>query len=364
MKRNKLVSRFLILFLFLLGGAACKKDSNVRPDGPNGSVVYQGMPMAPGIVLGYIYHSPLFNAFTDLVYYKGKWIVVFREGTKHAGGTPGVIKVLTSEDGGAWKLDNTLSRDSIDLRDPKLTIDSLSDELYITCFGRNVLKGPNEHFRNFSIKYSSQMTSEDIEEIHNEWPDNNRFILWRWTIDGMSSYSLGYRLTSFSDTTVNLVLTQGDRRLRNLRSLKNINLRGQPSECTLRFDARKQMYLVVRSEYTGFYLGAAQPPYTNIEWEPNDRFTRLASPNFLFYKSYLLITGRDLIDYRFKFFAYNLEKKKIEKEIVFKGGIEVGYSGMSYNPADRNEVWITYYSYDTNGCDIYLAKMKLNEVLK
>jgi len=54
------------------------------------------------------------------------------------------------------------------------------------------------------------------------------------------------------------------------------------------------------------------------------------------------------------------------KQMEFPGGYEVGYGGMSMNPANKDELWISYYSIENGGLrtNIYLVKMNLKEVIK
>jgi hypothetical protein len=126
------------------------------------------------------------------------------------------------------------------------------------------------------------------------------------------------------------------------------------------------MYVTVRSDAANLHLGYADLPYERFTWLANDSLPRLASPNFLFYKSYILMTGRDLSDMKFKFYAYNLTTQKIEKVITFIGGYEVGYGGMSFNPANSAELLLSYYSIEHGGLgsNIYLARVDLNTILK
>lgn len=51
---------------------------------------------------------------------------------------------------------------------------------------------------------------------------------------------------------------------------------------------------------------------------------------------------------------------------IFPGGYEAGCGGMVYNPKNKNDLWISYYSIENggSGSNIYLAKMDLEKVLK
>ena len=60
-------------------------------------------------------------AFTDLLRWKNRWLCTFREAKGH-GGDNGVVRVITSADGTAWKSLAVIRQAGIDLRDPKLSV--------------------------------------------------------------------------------------------------------------------------------------------------------------------------------------------------------------------------------------------------
>ena len=61
------------------------------------------------------------NAFTDLLRHEGRWYCVFREGQRHVS-PDGALRVITSEDGHAWKSLALITHPIADLRDAKLSI--------------------------------------------------------------------------------------------------------------------------------------------------------------------------------------------------------------------------------------------------
>jgi hypothetical protein len=346
--------------------AGCKKNDPELVSDVGGTRVYVARKVQDGVFYGSIYFSSAFNAFTDLAYYKNMWIAVFREGTAHASGDPGRIKVLTSTDGARWKVSNILSLDSVDLRDPKIMVDSAGQQMYITFFGRDETTHHTRYYRNFYVDCSDSITKSKIEEITESWPASHEYITWRWTSYKQNAYCAAYRLSAMTDTTTNLCMTVGSPGLSNRKVYKRINLPGQPTETTMRFDKQGKMYLIVRADGEGSKIGATIAPYNNINWLSNGGLPNLASPNFLIRDSLLLITGRDKADQKFKFFSYNYKTETIEHEVDFPGGYEVGYGGMVYNPKNKNELWISYYSIENggSGSNIYLAKLDLEIVLK
>src|SRR5258705_3305641 len=60
------------------------------------------------------------SAFTDLVYFKDKWLCVFREGQAHVS-ADGAVCVLESADAQKWQRAAKPTRADGDLRDPKIS---------------------------------------------------------------------------------------------------------------------------------------------------------------------------------------------------------------------------------------------------
>ena len=61
------------------------------------------------------------NAFTDLVLFRGRWFLAFREATTHVS-ADGAIRILSSIDGDRWEPSALLTYPVADLRDPKLVV--------------------------------------------------------------------------------------------------------------------------------------------------------------------------------------------------------------------------------------------------
>lgn len=59
------------------------------------------------------------NAFTDLLFHKGRWYCVFREGSEHVS-PDGAIRVIVSDDGEKWTSLALITHEIEDLRDAKI----------------------------------------------------------------------------------------------------------------------------------------------------------------------------------------------------------------------------------------------------
>gem|GEM_PF-1429780 len=353
--------RYLILSLFLLNGllAGCTKGRGMLPEDIGRTFEFKETVVVDGITMGSIYSNRNFNAFTDLIHYRNKWMIIFREGTAHAGGINGRVKLVSSTDGRVWTVEKIYAYNGMDLRDPKFLLDSTNNELFITCFGLRYVNG-NKVSSNYAIKYDERQGGRIVLPIRIDREDDYNYVLWRYTHLRPTNYSMAYAFDSNnSDTSHKLFLFRSEN-MDKFETVTALRLQGRPSECTIKFRG-KRMYLAVRAEYMRTYLGYSEPPYTEFTWLRNQDIPSLAAPDFLFYNSTLLIAGRDLTDKRFKFFIYDLDTEKVKSSFTFPGGYEVGYSGMCYNPQNKDELWISYYSIEEgHGSNIYLAKIDLN----
>lgn len=349
-------------FLFILM-QSCKKESALIND--TGVVYnYTSIKLDSGIQIGEIYHTSNFAAFTDIAYYNGLWYTVFRIGTAHAEGENGQIKVLSSTDGLIWKVINNIAISKIDLRDPKLTIDSVNNNLYVSFFGRNVLKNGNVDIQNYIVEFNKITNNfNSITQVQYNKINGNQFVFWRYTYHEGKMYCAAYRIPLSKNSSDNVYLFISDNTFYAYKPLEELVLGGIASETTVRFSEDGDIYLVARTETIDSPIGISLPDYNITNWTFNRLLSVLASPDFLFYKNKLLITGRDSKDRKFKFFSYNLNSQTVEKVYTFPSGHETGYAGMSFNPNNNDELWISYYTIDDNSSSINLAKINLTKFL-
>jgi len=341
---------------------SCKKDKDKAftdqiVNDIDSVFTYEPTKFAEGIKLGVIYKTTNFAAFTDIAYYHNSWYVVFRAGTSHAKGQAGKIKVLKSKDGVNWKVSHIIALPDVDLRDPKLTIDTLNDELYMSFFGLS-----NKQRRNFLTEYNAGgSTWSSTETIDIEGDPNSQHILWRLTYHKNRVYSAAYKpATSSSEINNNIGLYESEPRFRRFKQIGRLDLAGDPNEATIRFDSANRMYFIIRTEASNSPIGISEPPfYHKVKWVPDAFIMRVSSPNFLFYKGKLLITGRDGKTGVFKLFSYDLKTMKVQKVYTLPSGKETGYAGMSFNPDNPDELFVSYYAILPNESVIYLAKVNM-----
>ncbi len=166
----------LILLLLTVGQGAA---SNLSPDDVKVVKVWDAAPD---------------NAFTDLILFRNRFFLAFREGTSHDS-MDGKIRVLLSPDGTTWEPVALLVAPLVDLRDPKFSI---------TPEGKLMLNAAAAQ-RNISpTRYLSlYWTSSDGKNwaALSTMGDLN-YWLWRVAWQGSQGYSVGYRTIPPYHTTL------------------------------------------------------------------------------------------------------------------------------------------------------------------
>jgi len=311
--------------------------------------------------LGNVYVTINFASFTDIVHYNKSWYIIFRAGTKHSGGQNGQIKILKSDDAITWTVQHIIENDSLDLRDPKFVVDSANNNLYLIYMAIK----PNTSKVYGFIANNSHESWGNPQFITNDNTSGEQFVFWRLTYLKKKMYSASYRLPILGGyTTDNICLFKNNNDFKTYAAIGKLKLGSSPTEATVRFDANDNMYFLIRRETAHVALGVSTPAnYSNVKWFDDPLSTRLSSPNFLFYNNKLLICGRDQDDLQFKFFSYNPATHKIEKKFTFPSGGETGYGGMSLNPANKDELLISYYVISDDISYIKLIRMDLKTFL-
>ncbi len=357
---------FLYLFCFSCFLYGCRKDVITNDTGSD--FVYQPKEIASGIELGEVYATNNFCAFTDIVYYDNAWYVIFRVGTQHIGGLNGEIKILKSIDQVTWTVQHIITNDSLDLRDPKFILDTLNNQLYIDFIGTTDLPGNTDKYRihNLMVTFNSKDGYSNAFEATNDKNGIENYAFWRYTYHKGKIYSAAFHIPILGGyTTDNICLFNNNNNYENYATTGKLKLGNSPNEATIRFDEKDNMYFLIRREVANVALGFSTPSdYSKVTWINDPLGIKLSSPNFIFYNGKLLICGRDQGALTFTFFSYNLATNKIEKQFTFPSGIETGYGGMSLNPANKDELFISYYVITHKQNYIYLAKMDLKTFLQ
>jgi hypothetical protein len=301
------------------------------------------------------------NGFTDLVQFHDRFFCCFREGLDHVGGD-GVIRILSSQDGGQWIDEASISEAGSDLRESKLAVTPDGTHLYLSCEasiygGTKVLKA----------RHTSCSTSADGKV----WTATKRILgegvlLWRVVVNPADKKFYG-----ISD---NIYPKTGGPKPENHWSLATYSSRdgfdyqrevvlqvpGQPCQPSLRFLQDGSAMALVRrddGDRSGM-IGIAVGPY--VDWKWTSIHTRIAGPNFIQLPDGELIAGSR---------AYG--KKSAETHVVLSrmtatsldpilhlpsSGNDCGYTGFVWHDGI---LWVTYNSSHEDKTSVYLAKVRL-----
>lgn len=286
------------------------------------------------------------SAFTDLLWFKGQWLCVFREGTAHVS-PDGAIRVIASSDGRAWQSLAKLTSPTADLRDPKITV-TPSGLLMLTAAG--ALHQPAEH-RHQTFAWFSKDGREWSEPHKIGDPD---MWLWRITWHRRSAYSLAY--STVSKGLIRLYKSSDGRRWETLAD--DLFREGYPNEASLAFLSDGTcLALLRRDEGTATaMLGISKPPYTRWQWK--DLGVRIGSPHMIVLPDGRIAAAGRRYDgaVRTSLMWLDPEKGKLDQFLALPSGGDTSYPGLALHDG---LLWISYYSSHEGRTSIYLAKVPL-----
>lgn len=292
------------------------------------------------------------NAFTDLIYYKNRFLLAFREGNSHQQEN-GIIRILESLDGHGWKPKSIIEEEGLDLRDPKFSI--LPDgRLHLLMGGSRLDKEGNIlSINTFVTDSSDDIDFKPLTQIldRNEW-------LWRLTWQHGVGYGVAY--CRFEEETY-LTLYQ-TRNGYEYEKLFDFDIDRWPSESTIRFDESGRMNILVRRDEnwnTHALLGISAPPFD--EWEWYDTGYAIGGPNFIpFPNNELWVTGRVLYGSPYGIFAKTAlllkESSHFHRKLLLPSFGDTSYPGMVLQ---GGFLWMSYYSSHEDNAAIYIAKILL-----
>jgi hypothetical protein len=293
------------------------------------------------------------NAFTDLIRFKDKWFMTFREATTHMYDTPaGRVRVLTSNDGETWKSAALLKyeTDADDLRDPKLSI---------TPEGRLLLIAGLAPKENHDTRQSLAWLSDDGKTW--EGPTKiGEFNWWLWRVawhpDG-TAYGVGYDYSA----------PRGEWTTRLYRSKDGLNyetllarLAPQPgaNETTLLFREDGSALAVFRRGGEGHdsaLVGTSKGDFR--QWTFHDLKKRIGGPHAIeLPDGNVLVAGRFHDPTRTAIAWLDPKAGTLDELLVLPSNHDTSYPGLVWHD---NLLWVSYYSGHEGRTSIYLAKVKV-----
>jgi hypothetical protein len=289
------------------------------------------------------------SAFTDLIYFKDRYLCTFREGAGHVS-PDGSIAVLESADCEKWTRIAHLTSPKGDLRDPKISITPDNRLLLTAAMAISLPDKKKEHrtFVWFSDDARTWSAPKEVGEV-NVW-------LWRIAWHNRKAYGVGYatidppfaRLYQSDDgatfTTVVPSLYDGG---------------GDPSEAALVFTDDDTMLCLLRRDEKGKdsgLLGASRPPYTNWTWK--DLHQKIGGPAMIRLPDNRLLACVRLYqpNVHTSLCWVDAETGKLTPFLKLPSSGDTSYAGLIFRD---NLLRVSYYSSHEGKTSIYLATVKL-----
>jgi hypothetical protein len=309
-----------------------------------------------------IWDGALHNAFTDIIRYKSYFYCSFREGINHVHRDTtgnGKVRVLRSKDGEKWESTALLSDQKYDLRDPKLSV-TPDNRLMVVMGGSYYVAGTlTDMISHVSFSDDGLNFSKPVPVLLAEGIRSKFDWLWRITWNGSTGYCVDYQPRQPDNKNrVRLLSTRDGRSFDQVCELEIDSL---PGESTIRFDRDNRMMILVRRE-TGAMgkLGISTPPYK--EWKWITLSYRLGGPNFLVLDDGRLCVGSRLYETGGnKTIIYVTDNEgKAEKIFLLPSGGDTSYPGLLIY---KKYLWISYYSSHEGKASIYLAKIRVRDLI-
>jgi hypothetical protein len=289
------------------------------------------------------------SAFTDLVFFKDRWLCTFREGQAHVS-PDGAVCVLESKDCEKWERVARLTRADGDLRDPKVSITPDNRLMLTAAIALPKAGGAKEHrtlvwFSEDGKKWSEPREVGDV----NVW-------LWRVAWHEGKAFGVGYA-TARPDL---VRLYQSDDGAEFKALVPTLFDKGQPSEAGLAFDGEHVCYCLLRRDAKGkdgtAMLGTARPPYTQWTWK--DLGVRVGGPALLrLPDGKFVAAGRFYEPSAHTALAWvDPAAGKITPFLKLPSGGDTSYPGLVYLDGLLR---VSYYSSHEGKTCIYLATVKM-----
>lgn len=300
-------------------------------------------PKAEIVHLANVWNLAPHSAFTDLVRFRDRWFLAFREARTHVS-NDGAIRVLVSSDGDRWQTAALIKYPVADLRDPKLAVTPSNKLMLTTAGAMHASDARHKMFAWYSINGAEWSEPMMIGEP-NSW-------LWRVQWHQGKAYGFGYStvephlLRSYTSAdgetfeVLNPSVIEGD----YANESSWVFLPDDTALCLLRRDPKPAL------------LGRSRPPYRGWQW--SELNARVGGPHMVRLDDGRIVAAVRLYDgkTRTSLVWVHPEENRMEEFLALPSGGDTSYAGMVFHDG---LLWVSYYSSHEERTSIYLAKVKL-----
>lgn len=288
------------------------------------------------------------NAFTDLIFYKGKWYCTFREGSKHVS-NDGIVRVIASADGAKWESVAEFASKTEDTREFKFSISPDQKLMLIgaacdVSSGNRGLHQSYVYYTQDGKKWSEPVKAGDLG-----------YWMWRMVWHKGTAYSFGYKAT-YPNGSLRLYSSTDGLTWKTL--VGEVFVEGFPNETAEIFLEDDTMVCLLRRETDDktAQIGTAKPPY--IEWTWKSVGMRIGSPSLVKLPDGQIVAPIRLLNpMRTALCKVDIQEGTLTEMFKLPSGGDNGYTGAVVH---NNKLWVSYYScHQDKQSKIYLAKIPL-----
>jgi hypothetical protein len=283
------------------------------------------------------------NAFTDLIRFRDRWWVSFREARDH-GPSIGKVRVIVSNDGREWRSAALVNQTGVDLRDPKLSV--MPDGRLMLIMGGSINDASTYGTRAPRVAFSTdghQWTAPRKLLAEDHW-------LWRVTWHKEQAWSVSKLGEGKNPRRGMLYRSQDGLEWQWITEFHLPNDTWNASETTLRFMPDDELIALTRPHW----IGTSKPPYKDWSWTKMKE--NIGGPNFIrLPDGDLWAAGRRYGEKATTTLA-RLTRDSYQPMLTLPSGGDNSYPGMVWHDG---LLWMSYYSSHEGKTSIYLAKIKL-----
>ncbi len=272
----------------------------------------------------------------------------------------GMIRIIRSADLKTWVPVALLENDRYDLRDPKLSV-AHGRRLMVLMGGSHYADGKligMQPFVSFSadgtgFTYPVPVVIEKSIQTDFDW-------IWRVSWNAGTGYGVVYQSNTPDKRNKVRLLETADGISYN--QITEFNIESLPNEATIRFDEDQNMIILLRREANANgFLGISKPPYN--EWTWNELDYRLGGPDLMVLKNgkFLIGTRRYQPGSASTVIYLTDREGKILKTVGLQSGGDTSYPGLLLY---KRLLLVSYYSSHEGKTSVYLAKIRLSNLLK